>query len=198
LNHDLSISQNDFDSNDDHSTSREDENRSLNRVKQIISREFRQTSCRKRQSSRRVLLTISKRHRVVVRKARDQINSLIVEKTEKEKNNNDESKIELRKKRKLISIVLKFILKSMLKTFSRFQRRIIEIEIEIDIETSLSCRSLRKISIKTIIQLAKKLINNLEFRNDLKMKNVENSSQNKNKKSALRDSSRKNDASSKH
>jgi hypothetical protein len=85
----------------------------------------------------------------------------------------------------------------MLKTFNRFQRRIIKIETKIDIETSLSRRFFRKTSTKIIIQSTKKLMNNLESRNDLKMKNVENSSQNKNKKSTLRDSFRKNDALSK-
>jgi hypothetical protein len=198
LNHDLSTFQNDFDSNDDHSISRKDENRSLDRVKQIISRELRQTSRRKRQSSRRILLAISRRHRVVVRKARDKINSLIVEKTKKEKNDDDdESKVESSKKRKLTSIVLKFVFKFMLKISSRSQRRIIEIETEIDIETSLSRRSLRKTSTKMIVQSTKKLMYSLESRDDLEMKDVENSSQNKSKKSVLRDSSRKNDASSK-
>jgi hypothetical protein len=120
LNHDLSISQNDFDSNDDHSISRKNENRSLDRVKQIIFRELKQISRRKKQSSRRVLLAISRRHRVVVRKAQDKINSLIVEKTKKEKNDDDdESKVESSKKRKLTSIVLKFALKFMLKISSR-------------------------------------------------------------------------------
>jgi hypothetical protein len=140
LNHDLSTFQNDFDSNDDHSISRKNENRSLDRVKQIISQELKQTSRRKKQSSRRVLLAISRRHRVVVRRARDKINSLIVEKAKKEKNDDDddESKVESSKKRKLISIVLKFVFKSMFKISSRSQRRIIEIETEIDIETSLS------------------------------------------------------------
>jgi hypothetical protein len=85
----------------------------------------------------------------------------------------------------------------MLKTFKKFQREIIKIEIEIDIKTSLSRRFLRKTSTKMIVQSTKKLMNNLEFRNDLKIKNVENSSRNENKKSTLRDSSRKNDASSK-
>jgi hypothetical protein len=147
---------------------------------------------------RHVLLAISRRHRVVVRKARDKINSLIIEKTKKEKNDNDdESKVESSKKRKLTLIVLKFVLKFMLKISNRFQRRIIKIETEIDIETSLSRYSLRKTSTKMIIQSTKKLMNSLESRNDLKMKNVENSSQNKNKKSALRDSFKKNDASSK-
>jgi hypothetical protein len=66
------------------------------------------------------LLAISRRHRVVVRKARDKINSLIVEKTKKEKNDDDdESKVESSKKRKLTSIVLKFALKFMLKISSR-------------------------------------------------------------------------------
>jgi hypothetical protein len=198
LNHDLSTFQNDFDSNDDHSISRKDENRSLDRVKQIISREFRQTSRRKRQSSRRALLAISRRHRVVVRKARDKINSLIVEKTKKEKNDDDdESKVESSKKRKLTSIVFKFVFKSMFKISSKSQRRIIEIETEIDIETSLSRRLLRKTSTKMIVQSTKKLMNSFESKNDLEMKNVESSSQNKSKKSALRDSSRKSDASSK-
>jgi hypothetical protein len=85
----------------------------------------------------------------------------------------------------------------MLKIFSRFQRRIIEIETKIDIKTNLSRRFFRKTSTKMIIQSTKKLMNNLEFRNDLEIKDVENASQNKSKKSALRDSSRKNDASSK-
>jgi hypothetical protein len=144
------------------------------------------------------LLAISRRHRVVVRKARDKINSLIVEKTKKEKNDDDdESKVESSKKRKLTSIVLKFVLKFMLKISSKSQRRIIEIETKIDIETNLSRRLLRKTSIKMIVQSTKKLMNSLESRDDLKMKDVESSSQNKSKKSALRDSSRKNDASSK-
>jgi hypothetical protein len=142
LNHDLSTSQNDFDSNDNHSISREDENRSLNRVKQIISRELRQTLRRKRQSFRRVLLATSRCHRVIVRKARDKINLLIVEKTKKEKNDDDESKVESNKKRKLTSIVLKFAFKFMLKIFSKSQRRIIEIKTEVDIKTSLSRRFL--------------------------------------------------------
>jgi hypothetical protein len=176
LNHDLSTSQNDFDSNDDYSISRKDENRSLNRVKQIISRELRQTSRRKKQSFRRVLLAILRHHRVVVRKARDKINSLIVEKTKKEKNdNNDESKIELSKKRKLTSIVFKFILKFMLKISNKSQRRIIEIETKIDIETSLSSRLFRKTSTKMIVQSTKKLMNSLESRNDLEMKDIKNS-----------------------
>jgi hypothetical protein len=144
------------------------------------------------------LLAISRRYRVVVRKARDKINSLIVEKTKKEKNDDDDkSKVESSKKRKLTLIVLKFALKSIFKISSRSQRRIIEIKTEIDIETSLSRRSLRKTSTKMIVQSTKKLMNSLEFRNDLKMKNVENSFQNKSKKSTLRDSSRKSDASSK-
>jgi hypothetical protein len=145
------------------------------------------------------LLAISRCHRVVVRKARDKINLLIVEKTKKEKNNDDddESKVESSKKRKLTSIVFKFVLKFMLKISSKSQRRIIEIETEIDIETSLSRRFLRKTSTKMIVQSTKKLMNNLESRDNLEMKNVESSSQNKSKKSALRDSSRKNDASSK-
>jgi hypothetical protein len=164
-----------------------------------MSWKLKQTSRRKRQLFRRVLLTFSRRHRVVVRKARDKINSLIVEKTEKKKND-DESKIELSKKRKQTSIVLKFVLKFMSKTLSRSQRCIIEIEIENDIETSSSRRFLRKISTKTIVQSTKKLMNSLEFRNDLEMKDVKNSSQNKNKNKrlALRNSSRKSDVSSKH
>jgi hypothetical protein len=144
------------------------------------------------------LFAISRRYRVVIRKARNKINSLIVEKTKKEKNNNDESKVELSKKCKLTSIVLKFVLKFMLKIFNKSQRWIIKIEIKIDIKTNLSRHLLRKTSTKMIIQSTKKLMNNVEFRNDLKMKNVENSSQNKSKKSALRDSFRKNNTSSKH
>jgi hypothetical protein len=98
------------------------------------------------------LFAISRRHHVVVRKARDKINSLIVEKTKKEKNDdNNESKVELSKKRKLTSIVLKFALKLMLKIFSKLQRRIIEIETEIDIEMSLSQRLFRKTSTKMIV-----------------------------------------------
>jgi hypothetical protein len=121
---------------------------------------------------------------------------LIVEKTKKEKNDDDDKlKTELSKKRKLTSIIFKLVFKFMLKTSNRFQRQIIEIETKIDIETSLSRRSLRKISTKKIIQLAKKLMNNLESKNDLEMKDVENSSQNKSKKSALRDFFKKNDAS---
>jgi small-conductance mechanosensitive channel len=145
------------------------------------------------------LLAISRRHRVVVRKARDKINSLIVEKTKKKKNNDDnESKIESSKKRKLTSIVFKFVFKFMFKISSKFQRRIIKIETEIDIKTSLSRRFLRKTSTKMIIQSTKKLMNNLKSRNDLEMKNVENFFQNKNKRSTLLNSFRKNDASSKH
>jgi hypothetical protein len=120
------------------------------------------------------LLAISRRHRVVVRKARDKINSLIVEKTKKEKNNN-ESKVKSSKKRKLTSIVLKFALKLMLKISSKSQRRIIEIKTKIDIETSLSRCSFRKTSTKMIIQSTKKLMNSLESKDDLEMKNVENS-----------------------
>jgi hypothetical protein len=115
------------------------------------------------------LLATSKRHRVIVRKARDKINSLIVEKAKKEKNN-DESKIEFSKKRKLTSIIFKLAFKFMLKISSRFQCRIIKIEIKIDIKTNLSRHFLKKTSIKMIIQLVKKLINNLEFRNDLEIK----------------------------
>jgi hypothetical protein len=85
----------------------------------------------------------------------------------------------------------------MFKISNKSQRQIIEIETEIDIETSLSRRFLRKTSTKMIVQSTKKLMNSLESRNNLKMKNIENFSQNKSKKSALRDSSRKNDALSK-
>jgi hypothetical protein len=91
-------------------------------------------------------------------------------------NNNDESKIELSKKRKLTSIVLKLVFKLIFKTFNKSQRRIIKIETKIDIKTSLSRRLFKKTSTKTIIQFAKKLIDNFEFKNNLKIKNVENSS----------------------